>query len=460
MSVPANIRQSLVLKSINKIPGSSNAGLGMKSKYLKPIQTALSGGSKKKDATSFETALGDESNPFRRNAMLRFAKNQGVPFTPQQEKTSAFNPMGIIKGIGTGLNAAKGWLGNNVGLFTSPNMNRKAFDVFSKLKGGTKAIQGLRSAFNPYSAAAKGTSGFIGMMGRGALGSYIGSQIDQSDSGYGSIIGGIAGVAAPGLTRGLASIGGKAAPGTVRSLLQNPMVAQRMFNEPAVRAGMSMLGGKIIDSGAGLAGYDTNGWGQRIGAGLGIAGGLRPAASLISAASPTAAKGLSRLGNTWLGKQISAGSTGGWADMRSWLTGTPAATGGLLTATAVPMIAEGVKGQIDSLAEKKKAITDIMQKMPGGGQGMAQFENMLKQTYGPQARLFDMNGTPSMQAIQMAGQMGQKAMGTMQQMGQNYFGNSQYLFDPNNWNKLSTPTGAISQMLGANLPLGFANMFG
>jgi hypothetical protein len=442
---------------MNKIPGSSNAGLGIKSKYLKPIQTALSGGSKKKDMTSFEAALGDETNPFRRNAMIRVAKNQGVPFEQPQAKTSAFNPMGIIGAIGTGLGHAKNFIGNNIGLF---GPSRESLRAFKSFKGVNDAAHGLKKVFSPITAAGKGTSGLIGMAGRGALGSYIGSQVDQGDSGYGSIIGGIAGVAAPGLTRGLASIGGKAAPGTVRSLLQNPVVAQRIFNEPAVRAAIPMLGGKIVDSGAQLAGYDTNGWGQRIGAGLGIAGGLRPAASLIGASSPAAAGWFSRLGNTWLGKQLAAGSTGGMADMRSWLTGTPAATGGLVGAIGAPILGERVRGQIDSLAQKKKAITDMVQQIPGGGQGAAQFESMLKQTFGPKARLFDANGTPSMEAIQMAGQMGQKAMGTMQQMGQNYFGNSGYLFDPNNWAKLSTPTGAFTQMLGANLPLGFANMFG
>jgi hypothetical protein len=111
--------------------------------------------------------------------------------------------------------------------------------------------------------------------------------------------------------------------------------------------------------------------------------------------------------------------------------------------------------QLNSLNEKKKAITNIFQQMPGMGQGRQQFEATLQQIFGPQARMFDANGTPSMEAIQLAGHLAEKATGTIQNIGQNYFGNSDYLLNPDNWNKISSPMGALTQVIGNNIPASF-----
>jgi hypothetical protein len=380
-----------------------------------------------------------DSNPFLRNAWHRtFGKQVSQQKVQKISKTAAV-PWNAMKSLWSSLRGSGA--GSRSVSEMAKQFGKKGLDANTPLgkllhesaSGGI--YNGMTQQIGP-------------AFGRAFGGAYIGHQFDASDENatpWGALIGGVAGLSSPAVLRKL--LGHRHAPkGSLRRLFGDRTISRRLVNDPLNRVMLSAGTGDLIDSGAGALGYDTGGWGERIGIMGGLAGGSRPLMQALSSRYKPVAKTMNALGKTRLGQNFAKAQQGGFTQLPSYLLGSPYVTGGGLGATVGMMTHGAVDAtlgeRVRNLAEKKKMLAQTMNaaEMEPAKKMM---EDTLKKMYGPEAKFYDPDGTPSKEAIHLIQQLGRSGMMQLQAAGQNFFGNSSYLFDPQNWPRLSKPGSAF-----------------
>ena len=377
-----------------------------------------------------------QTNPFVRNVFLRKFQQAGLP-TPTT-KTAAGVASGLkhlwrsLRGSGAGLRSAKALktrLGAGLGSHWE-NLFRETG------RGGT--FNNLTGQIGP-------------AFGRAMGGSYLGHQFDSHEEGatpWGSIVGGIAGLGSPVALRKL--LGNRnAAKGTLPRLFADRTISRRIVNDPLNRIFLSAGTGNLVDLGAGALGYDTGGWGERLGIAGGFAGGMRPMAQALGGRYQSVGRAMNTLKTKF--PKFTAGfgnaQRGGFTHLPSYLLGSPyAVNAGMLPILGHSVLDSTVGERVRTLADKKKMLTDAM-----NAPEMQPMQNLMEQAiqhvYGPQASFYDVDGTPSREAIELMTRLGQSGMANLQNAGRNYFGDSQYMFNPGNWDRLSRPAYALADLV-------------
>ena len=384
------------------------------------------------------------SNPFLRSAWLRAFAKAGVPAPEMKTSGMKFAAM-PWKSLGT---IWKSLRGSGAGTQTVQDMakrfGKKGLDPNTPLgkllqesaQGGT--YNGMTHQIFP-------------AIGRMAGGSYIGHQFDSADENatpWGTMIGAVAGLGSPLAVRKMLG-NSQAAKGSIKRLFADRTISRRIANDPLNRVMLSAATGNMVDMGAGALGYDTGGWGERIGIAGGLAGGLRPLSQVLASRY----KGVNTALNTMkkipvVGQGFTKAQQGGFTYLPSYLLGSPYVVGGggmlgMAGHTAFDMtLGERMRG----LAEKKQMLTSAM-KTPEMEPIKKMMEQTLHQIYGPQAKFYDPDGMPSKEAIHLIQQLGQYGMMRLQDAGHNFFGDSNYMFDPRNWQRLSSPMSAMGDFV-------------
>ena len=378
-------------------------------------------------------------NPFLKNAWRRSVTNRSS--VTQPSKTSsvklAAGRLGILRHLwrsfrGSGAaNRSAETLGKRLG-FGSGDAWKKLFRE-SAAKG---SYNGMTHQIGP-------------AIGRTIGGGYIGHQFDSQNEEavpWGTLLGGLAGLGSPAAVRRL--LGNRnAAKGSLSRLFSDRTISRRIVNDPLNRTMLSAATGNLVDMGAGALGYDTGGWGERIGIAGGLAGGLRPLSQALAGRYRTVDSALKHMKNIpVLGKGFQKAQRGGFTYLPSYLLGSPYATGTGAAAT-MGMVTHGILDstlgeRVRSLAEKKKMLAGAINsnEMAPAREMM---ERTLRQMYGPEVRLYDPDGTPSKEAIHLIRQLGNYGMMQLQNTGHNFFGDANYMFDPQNWQRLSSPISAF-----------------
>lgn len=384
-----------------------------------------------------------QSNPFLRTAWLRAFARAGVPapeMNPSGGKTAAVP----WKSLGT---LWKSLRGSGAGSRTVTDMARrfgkKGLDPNTPL--GTLLRESARDG--TYNAMTRQVGPAFG---RAVGGAYVGHQFDSGDEDavpWGSLTGGIAGLAGPASVRKLLG-NPNARKGSIRRLMADRTISRRMVNDPLNRIMLSGATGSMADLGAGALGYDTGGWGERIGIMGGLAGGSRPMMQVLASRYRPVAAAMNAAGKTKAGRAFQKAQSGGFTYLPSYLLGSPYATG---TAAAAGIVTQGaldatVGERVRNLAEKKKMLASAMN-APEMEPAKKMMERTLRQIHGPRARLYDADGTPSKEAIHLIRHLGRYGMMQMQHAGHNFFGDSEYMFDPQNWQRLSSPISAMGDFV-------------
>ena len=383
-----------------------------------------------------------QANPFLRNAWIRAFSRQGIPVIKDASsmklaagKLDAWKHLWrAFRGSAAGSRSASS-LGRRLGMG-----NGGAWGKLFRESANGGAYNGMTHQIGP-------------AIGRTIGGAYLGHQFDSSDENavpLGTILGGVAGLGSPAAVRKL--LGNRAAPkGSLRRLFSDRTMSRRMVNDPLNRVMLSAATGNLVDMGAGALGYDTGGWGERIGIAGGLAGGMRPLSQALAGRYKTVDTALRKMkAIPGLGTGFQRAQRGGFTHLPAYLLGSPYATG-TGTAAMMGMMTHGaldatVGERVRSLAEKKKMITGAMnstEMQPA----MQMMERTLQQLYGPEAKLYDPDGTPSKEALILLQRLGQYGMMQLQNAGHNYFGNSNYMLDPNNWQRLSSPMSAMGDFI-------------
>jgi hypothetical protein len=285
---------------------------------------------------------------------------------------------------------------------------------------------------------------------------------DEGD-GTGALMGMAAGLAGPSALRLLAD---KNAPkGGIRHLLSDDAVRRRLVNDPLMRIGMTAGAGEVADMGASVLGYDdviSKHKFRNLGIGAGLLGGLRPAAQLAASKSQTAAALMDRWGNNRVGKFLGEGQVGGkpwvnaagktvypsgWGHTGGLLQGTPYVAAGSPAAAGLmmggqmfglPLVTEPAQ----QLMEKKQMLTEAAQ-APEVQKMMQTIKPLFEQMYGAGTKMTDSTGLPTAEAIQFMRQITQYAIMQARNVGQRYFGDESFVYNPQNWETLSSPMSAV-----------------
>ena len=376
------------------------------------------------------------TNPFLRNAFLRKFQQAGLPVPAQ--KTAAGFASGLkhlwrgLRGSGAGLRSAES-LATRLGAGHGQHWK----NLFRETgRGGT--FNNLTGQVGP---------AFGRMMG----GSYIGHQFDSQEEGatpWGSILGGLAGLGSPVALRKM--LGNRnAAKGTLPRLFADRTISRRMVNDPLNRIFLSAGTGNLVDRGAGALGYDTGGWGERLGLAGGFAGGLRPVTQALGGRYRSVGRAMEAASKTFpkLTGGLANAQRGGFTHLPGYLLGSPyAVNAGMLPILGHSVLDGTVGERVRTLSEKKKMLTDAM-----NAPEMKPMQNLMEQAirhvYGPQANFYDADGTPSREAIDLMTRLGQSGMSNLQNAGQNYFGDPNYMFNPGNWDRLSRPAYALADLV-------------
>ena len=373
-------------------------------------------------------------NPFLRAAWLRALSKTGLP--GQQKAGSVEEVFEKLANRGGALKSMWRLLAGNPQsgkgtLFHTLGFNRN------------NAPDSIRNLVNESSAASRGlfqqtgAGGALPALMRAGGGGYVGSLFDSDDSQWGSVTGALAALAGP---RALRMLGNKKAPpGSWRRILSNETLTNRLMNDPLHRTMMSAGTGQLIDAGAGALGYETGGWGQRLGTLGGLAGGARPLAQILGGKNQTIGNLLGRASATRWGQAFNQAQTGGFTHLPAWMMGSPYARNSGIMAMVGHGIAETAIGEpVRNLAEKKKMLTETLA-TPEFDPAKRAFTQLFYQCYGPNARLYDSDGLPSREAIYLIQQMSQYGMMNLQKAGQRWFGDPTWFVDPNNWERLASP---------------------
>jgi hypothetical protein len=399
---------------------------------LQPLQQSPHKSSEKEIALPPQA----QTNPFLRNVFLRKFQQAGI--AAPARKTAAGTVSGLkhlwrnLRGGGAGLRSAaslKTRLGAGYGQHWE-NLFRETG------RGGT--FNNLTGQIGP---------AFGRMMG----GSYLGHQFDSQEEGatpWGSLLGGIAGLGSPVALRKM--LGNRnATKGTLPRLFADRTISRRLVNDPLNRIFLSAGTGNLVDLGAGALGYDTGGWGERLGLAGGFAGGLRPAAQALGGRYRSVGRAMNGLGKTFpkLTGGFENAQRGGFTHLPAYLLGSPYA----VNAGMLPIMGHGVLDgtigeRVRTLADKKKMLTDAM-----NAPEMKPMQNLMEQAirhvYGPQASFYDVDGTPSREAIDLMTRLGQSGMTNLQNAGKNWFGDPNYMLIPGNWDRLSRPAYALADLV-------------
>ena len=287
---------------------------------------------------------------------------------------------------------------------------------------------------------------------RMGAGSYIGSQFDSNEEGapsYGAITGGLAGLLGPTALRKFLG-NPNAAKGTLSKLFSSPEISRRLVNDPLHRVMFTAPMGGLFDAGMGALGYDTDGWGQRVGIGAGLAGGMRPWAQALGGRSQFLGNQMTALATRFPNQAqgLDKALTGGFGNTGALMFGSPYANA---NAGFLPLIGHGIIDQtigarVRDLADKKKMLTDALNG-PGMDSIKGAMEQTLQQHYGPEARFYDADGTPSRDAIALISYLMQTGAMNLQKAGQNYFGDPNYLLRPDNWERMANPVRNFMDMI-------------
>ena len=380
------------------------------------------------------------SNPFLRNAYLRAFAQKGVQPPAQKTGAISFKSLQPLWRSLRGKHYANRTVKNLSDKFKVPGSTNPHLDnlINESARGGT--YTGMTHQIGP-------------ALGRMIGGSYIGHQLDSNEEGatpWGSIIGGIAGLGSPAAVRNILGRA-KAPKGSLRHMFSDRTLSRRLVNDPLNRTMLSASMGNLVDMGAGALGYDTGGWGERMGIMGGLAGGSRPLAQMLGSRYKTVGNAMTYLGNTSVGKAFNTAQKGGFTHLPAYALGSPYVVGGTGTGAIIGGLGHGVLDatvgeRVRGLSEKKKMITNAM-----GSQSMAPMkqaiEETLHQVYGPGVSFYDVDGTPSKEAIHLMKQLSSYGMMQLQNAGQNFFGDSGYIFNPNNWERLSKPTSALGAFM-------------
>lgn len=380
------------------------------------------------------------SNPFLRSAWLRAFSKAGVP--APETKTAALKFAALPwKSLGTIWKSLRGGgAGSQTVQEMAKRFGKKGLDpttplgklVHESAQGGT--YNGMTHQVFP-------------ALGRAIGGSYVGHQFDSADENatpWGSMIGSVAGLAGPLAVRKMLG-NPNARKGSLRKLFGDRTISRRIVNDPLNRVMLSGATGNLVDMGAGALGYDTGGWGERIGVAGGLAGGMRPLSQVLASryqGVDTALKAMKKI--PVVGPGFSQAQQGGYSYLPSYLLGSPYVVGGggmlgMAGHTAFDMT---VGDRMRGLAEKKKMLDSAM-KTPEMEPVKNMMEKTLQRIYGPQATFYDADGTPTKEAIHLIQQLGRYGMMQLRQAGHNFFGDSNYMFDPGNWQRLSSPVSAM-----------------
>lgn len=380
------------------------------------------------------------NNPFLRGAWLRAFAKAGVPVTERKTAAVPWNTMKSLwqslRGTGAGSRSVSEIAKQFGKKGLNPNTPLGKL-LHESAEGG--AYNGMTHQIGP-------------AFGRAFGGAYIGHQFDAGDENatpWGSLIGGVAGLSGPAAVRKM--LGNRHAPkGSLRRLFADRTISRRMVNDPLNRVMLSAGTGNLIDMGAGALGYDTGGWGERIGIMGGLTGGSRPLVQALAGRYKPVASTMDALGRTRLGQGFASAQQGGFTHLPAYLLGSPYVTGGGLGATVGMMTHGAVDAtlgeRVRNLAEKKKMLSGAMN-APEMEPAKKMMEDMLKRMYGPEAKFYDPDGTPSKEAIHLIRQLGRHGMMQLQNAGHNFFGDSEYMFDPRNWQRLSSPFTATGDFL-------------
>jgi len=371
------------------------------------------------------------NNPFLRRAWLRAFAKAGLPiFEP---KTAAV-PWNAMRSLWRGLR------GSGAGTRSTETLTKR---LGQGVDGGWSKLFQESARGGPYNSM---THQIGPAFGRAFGGAYIGHQFDSDDATpWGSMIGGLAGLSSPAALRKI--FGNKKAPhGSLRRLFADRTISRRLANDPLNRVMLSAATGNLVDMGAGALGYDTGGWGERIGIMGGLAGGSRPLAQALAGRYRPVAQTLQAVGNTRTGRAFQRAQQGGYTYLPAYLLGSPYATGTGAAAT-MGMITHGaldatIGERVRNLAEKKKMLSSAMN-TPEMEPAKRMMEQTLRQIHGPQARFYDPDGMPSKEAIHLIQQLGRYGMMQLQQAGHHFFGDSEYILNPHNWQRLTSPMSAL-----------------
>jgi hypothetical protein len=141
-----------------------------------------------------------------------------------------------------------------------------------------------------------------------------------------------------------------------------------------------------------------------------------------------------------LGKTVNTAQTAsGWAgvgNLGGWALGTPYATSALWAPIVAPAVTNHFIGKpMAALAEKRKAVDEFL-----GSETAKPVMNAVQQFFAknfPDVQVFDNDGLPSVEALQIAKQYGLQGLGGLSSMGNTIFADKGYFFDPSNWDRLN-----------------------
>jgi hypothetical protein len=292
---------------------------------------------------------------------------------------------------------------------------------------------------------------------RGAGGAVLGDQFDDpngkkisfgpfGDWGYGSLAGFLAGASSP---HALRAFGSKTAPqNTIANLLSNGTLASRITTDPLARIAGGAFMGDVAEGGLDALGWKFddrfgNGYGRRLGIGLGGLAGMRPAAQLLGGRYKTIGDKLTGLGNSRLGKNFTGMQTAGGLpahlNLGSLAMGTHyAAPGGLLTmALAQGLGNEFIGKPLRSLSQKRQTLDKLINS-EGTKPAFTTLEKWFAEKY-PNTPFWDDDGLPSLAALQIVQQRASQGLSALSRGGDTYFNDPSYLFNPVNWSKIQRP---------------------
>ena len=378
------------------------------------------------------------ANPFLRNVYNRAFAQAGLPVPPQKQAALPTGTLAAfwrsLRGTGAASRSASS-LGKRLGTGTGRGWN----NLFRE-SGQGGAYNGMTGQFGP-------------AIGRALGGSWLGHQFDSSDENatpWGSLVGGTVGLASPALLR--RSFGNRfAAKNTLSKLFADRTVSRRLVNDPLNRVALSAATGNLIDTGAGALGYETGGWGERIGIAGGLAGGARPLAQALAGRYRSVDTALGSLKKIpMLGKGFQKAQRENFTHLPAYLLGSPYATGTGAAAT-VGMMTHGaidatLGDRVRNLAEKKKMLAESVNG-PEMEPIKKRLTEMLHGVFGPGANLYDPDGTPSKETILLVRELGRHGIMQVQKASQNYFGDRNYMLRPDNWERLSSPLTTMGDIL-------------
>ena len=377
-----------------------------------------------------------QTNPFLRNAFLRKFQQAGIP-APAQKTAAGFTS--CLKSLWRGLR------GGGAGL-------RSAEALKTRLGAGQS--QHWENLFREtgHGGTFHNLTGQVGpAFGRMMGGSYLGHQLDSQEEGatpWGSILGGLAGLGSPVALRKM--LGNRnAAKGTLPCLFSDRTISRRIVNDPLNRTFLSAGTGNLFDLGAGALGYDTGGWGERLGLAGGFAGGLRPVTQALGGRYRSVGRAMNAAGQAFpkLTEGFTNAQRGGFTHLPGYLLGSPyAVNAGMLPILGHATLDGTVGERVRTLSEKKKMLTDAMN-APEMKPMQNLMEQAIKHVYGPQANFYDVDGTPSREAIDLMTRLGRSGMTNLQNAGKNWFGDPNDILNPGNRDRLSRPAYALADLV-------------